>query len=271
MQRDRRGPGAGAADRFASGRVEAEEINPMNRHDVMIATVAFALTAGPPAWGARIAVGTATGHPGERVAVETYAYGGDVAYVRNTIRYDARTRVVARADRRPLCAELEEPPPGNGIHQVGFSFGPAGCLLGIDCDTVGAVYLTIFALDPVPDGFPLFSCTVQIAADARPGRYPLRCEYATAADLDGNEIPTTCDDGAIIVPCSGDCDQTGRVDIDDLVVMTNVALGERPLDDCSSGDIDGDGTIRIGELVRAVRYALDGCDSGLDQQGAAGQ
>jgi len=60
-------------------------------------------------------------------------------------------------------------------------------------------------------------------------------------------------------PCPGDCRQTGRVEIADLIAAIAVALGELPLSACAAADGDGDGRIVVAELVAALRSLLDGC------------
>jgi hypothetical protein len=62
-----------------------------------------------------------------------------------------------------------------------------------------------------------------------------------------------------LVVCAGDCDGSGRVTVDDLILAVNIALGQQLLGRCRSLDADHDGVIAINELIRAVAYALDGC------------
>jgi alpha-tubulin suppressor-like RCC1 family protein/pimeloyl-ACP methyl ester carboxylesterase len=59
--------------------------------------------------------------------------------------------------------------------------------------------------------------------------------------------------------CPGDCGGDGAVTIDELVTMVNIALGSRPVADCSAGDTSGDGEITIDEIIQAVNRALNGC------------
>ena len=60
-------------------------------------------------------------------------------------------------------------------------------------------------------------------------------------------------------PCVGDCDGSGGVTVNDLVVLVNIALGNTPVDACLAGDTNGDGTIEITEILVAVNHALLGC------------
>jgi hypothetical protein len=61
--------------------------------------------------------------------------------------------------------------------------------------------------------------------------------------------------------CVGDCDGTGEVTINGLVVGVNIALGNAAIVDCLSFDADGDGLVTINELIVGVNNALQGCPS----------
>jgi hypothetical protein len=58
--------------------------------------------------------------------------------------------------------------------------------------------------------------------------------------------------------CIGDCDGNGMVRIDELIRSVTIALGSS-IGQCAAIDVDLDGTARINELVAAVNAALDGC------------
>jgi hypothetical protein len=59
--------------------------------------------------------------------------------------------------------------------------------------------------------------------------------------------------------CSGDCDGDGFVRIDELVLGASITLGRASLLACASLDSDGDGHCSIDELIGAVHAALEGC------------
>ncbi len=65
--------------------------------------------------------------------------------------------------------------------------------------------------------------------------------------------------GRLSAQCSGDCDGDRNVAVGELIVGVNVALGQRPLDDCTAFDSNGNGRVDINELLAAVRVALDTC------------
>ncbi len=62
-----------------------------------------------------------------------------------------------------------------------------------------------------------------------------------------------------LAQCVGDCNGDGTVRINELIQGVNIALDEAQLDICPAFDSDGDGAVRIGELITAVNNALNGC------------
>jgi uncharacterized delta-60 repeat protein len=61
------------------------------------------------------------------------------------------------------------------------------------------------------------------------------------------------------VLCVGDCDRDGRVTVDDILTMVNIALGNTSVTDCLPGDANSDDTVTAEEILAAVNNALDGC------------
>jgi len=61
------------------------------------------------------------------------------------------------------------------------------------------------------------------------------------------------------VGCVGDCGRDGRMTVDEILTMVNVALGNTTLCACETGDANADGQITIDEILRAVNNALTGC------------
>jgi hypothetical protein len=59
--------------------------------------------------------------------------------------------------------------------------------------------------------------------------------------------------------CPGDCDFRAQVTIDEVVRGVNIALGSLEVSACAAMDANGDGVVRIDELIGAVNAALDGC------------
>jgi len=59
--------------------------------------------------------------------------------------------------------------------------------------------------------------------------------------------------------CTGDCDSSSAVTVNELVTLVNIALGNTPLSTCTAGDADGSGDITINEVIAATNNALNGC------------
>lgn len=59
--------------------------------------------------------------------------------------------------------------------------------------------------------------------------------------------------------CTGDCDSSGSVTVDELVQGVNIALGTLSLDVCPSFDSDHSETVTVDELITAVGKALNSC------------
>ena len=61
--------------------------------------------------------------------------------------------------------------------------------------------------------------------------------------------------------CVGDCDASGSVTVDELLIGLNVALGADGVDDCQAFEGRVDGAVTVDELVEGVQNALQGCPS----------
>lgn len=59
--------------------------------------------------------------------------------------------------------------------------------------------------------------------------------------------------------CVGDCDGDGTVQIHELVVGVNIALGVAAPAACPAFDADGDGVVRVNELLLGVTNGATGC------------
>lgn len=60
--------------------------------------------------------------------------------------------------------------------------------------------------------------------------------------------------------CVGDCDGSGDVTVDEILVMVNIGLEADAVGSCPAGDPDGSGTITVDEILAAVNNALEGCE-----------
>jgi parallel beta-helix repeat protein len=59
--------------------------------------------------------------------------------------------------------------------------------------------------------------------------------------------------------CPGDCGENGSVEINELIIGVNIALGSIAATQCASFDTDDSGEVEINELIAAVNAALNGC------------
>src|SRR5215475_3448314 len=62
--------------------------------------------------------------------------------------------------------------------------------------------------------------------------------------------------------CVGDCNGNGSVEINELIIGVNIALGNLPVSQCPSFDCDNTGTVPINCLIQGVNNALNGCPTG---------
>lgn len=73
----------------------------------------------------------------------------------------------------------------------------------------------------------------------------------------------TVDDGQLTVlagsACTGDCDASADVTVDEIITLVNIALGNQTLTNCTAGDANTDGQVTVDEIVAAVNNALNGC------------
>ena len=68
--------------------------------------------------------------------------------------------------------------------------------------------------------------------------------------------------------CTGDCDSSGQVTVNEILEMVNIALGLDAVPACRAGDANQDGMITVDEILKAVTLALTRCpltDSGAGE------
>jgi YVTN family beta-propeller protein len=84
--------------------------------------------------------------------------------------------------------------------------------------------------------------------------------HGVVATIPVGENPTSI---AIAAPvpsaCAGDCDDDGKVSVDELIRGVDMALGTLAVNACAAFDQERDGVVSIAELITAVSNALSGC------------
>jgi len=85
---------------------------------------------------------------------------------------------------------------------------------------------------------------------------------AAATDDDGFDQPfASIGTLAIGDVCSGDCDGDGAVRVNEVIAGVGIALGEVQFERCLAVDADRDELVHVSELITAVGHALDGCSA----------
>ena len=74
-----------------------------------------------------------------------------------------------------------------------------------------------------------------------------------------------------VVPCTGDCNDSATVTIDEIITMVDAALGSAPVSACTAGDADENGQITIDEIMTAMTKALSGCFTAPPEEPACPQ
>ena len=127
-----------------------------------------------------VAVGTVRGVPGSELDLEVRFRAGqeDVSGIQNDLRFDVQVAIASCRANADLDKGL------SGFRTFGTVL--RAVIIGID-----AV--------PLLDDVVLYTCRVEVAADASPGTYPLRISNLIGADPKGGRIQVTGADGAVVV------------------------------------------------------------------------
>ena len=155
---------------------------------VCVAAAGALLLSAARGYAVSFNVGSASGTAGTQVqfAVTLSTTNMEVAGTANDIMFDPATPVVD-CTVSPAFAGLS-----------GAILLPDNCTPGVDCQ--GARVLIIqFPPIPIADGAILYTCNVQISADAAAGNYPLTCLEPAAAAPGGKALPAQCVDGQVTV------------------------------------------------------------------------
>jgi hypothetical protein len=149
--------------------------------------------------------------------------------------------------------------PAKSCSATNFGFLPSGCSPGVNCEGVRYLELSVYSVNPIPDGGTLFTCTIDVAGGLAAGTYPIVCSDPATADAEGMRVPTTCRDGAVAVSCPGDCNGNGRASVQEVVLGFSILTGKATLERCRALDTNADDSVSVAEFVRGYRSLVDGC------------
>lgn len=141
-----------------------------------------------------VAIPTVSGEPGDSVemAVFLHTKGEDVAGIQIDVEADAPLSFPITEANAPDCWRNEELTKDYTVYSFPLRFEG-------QWNRMRSLVLSLTNVDPIPDGALLFTCRVQIAADADPGEYhlfPLRLAGSTRR---GEPIPADATGGTVIV------------------------------------------------------------------------
>ena len=140
---------------------------------------------------------------------------------------------------------------------VGGSNAGASCPLGNECAgggaclaSDGAPKLHVYHCAPPPTATATITPTDTVTPTAA-GTTPAGTATSSAS-------PPSATATSPPKACVGDCDGSGGVTIDELILGVDIALGSVAVTSCPAFD-PGDGAVHVTELVTAVGNALHGC------------
>jgi hypothetical protein len=116
---------------------------------------------------------------------------------------------------------------------------------------------TIYSGKGAPPADPVKASTTQTAVDITFGDENVG-SVATPTPTPSPSAPPVPTPTSTPVPCVGDCDGSGEVAIDEILVLVNIALGNADVPACPHGVPSGD-QVDVALILRAVNNALSGC------------
>ena len=292
--------GAGEAQRAGGGRLAIDCRDGGVQVDAVFSPIAFAVTIEPevaavgdpvritvtasgqgglPAYSLRgvspvlrvvSAPPPSSGPLGNAVVFETVAECPGVAWVSASVNFEARCGcstnpffcfTVAASRAYPVTVREAGGVVVSG-HVAEFPLGCQGAMRGVtvQLDPLGWTTRTDldggnYSFGPVPPG----DYTLSVSPPCNPfGCWSPQPILVGAEDL----VQTICPEMRPPDNCPGDCDGDGVVRVNELVAAVSIALGVDDLAACPVADGTHDGQVTIDDLIRAIAAALDGCAAG---------
>ena len=180
----------------------------------------------------------------------------------NVAASDGTLAVVPDQDEQLIGNELTHTMPQANVNMV------AGWDFTWTAPSAAGTY-TLFGagnsvnLNGLPTGDRASATTFMVMVDAdastpTPTATPLPATATPVVSQPPGDTPTVGTPGGL-PPCVGDCLGTGMVEVNELIIGVNIALGNQSVAACRAFDANGDGMVSINELIAAVNAALDGC------------
>jgi hypothetical protein len=112
----------------------------------------------------------------------------------------------------------------------------------------------------VPRGGPTLTATTTRTATVTPTATSTLAEEPTENTLPtATAAPTVEASPTATVFCPGDCNEDGRVGVNEILMGTRIALGLGEVSDCPAFDCHGSGIVTIDCLTRGIDAAINGC------------
>jgi len=154
-----------------------------------VVSVAAVLLGSTTAWGQGIQLSDVNAAAGETVTVTATLKtgGGQVAGTQNDFTFataeNRKVTVVRKANGRPDCTVNPEISKGSTT----FAFQPPSCTAET-CTAVRAIVFSSEDVEPIADNATLYTCKVQVAADATGGTYPLTISGTILSNPTGGRV-----------------------------------------------------------------------------------
>jgi hypothetical protein len=113
-----------------------------------------------------------------------------------------------------------------------------------------------------PSATATATATASVTGSRPPDNTPSATATATASVTGSRPPDATPSATPNVTPgaCVGDCNGNGTILVNEIVFGVNIVLGAGDLRDCASLDTDGDGEVKINNLIEAVGNLLNGCN-----------
>jgi len=205
----------------------------------------------PPAAGAALTVATDPAtpvKPGDvvNILINVNEAAKNVAGAQVVVNFGALGAVTAEAD-------------------VKYGVIPAGGFIAVNLGTPGEANIGVVATSGGNGPGTLLTIPIKVAADAKPGEYPINITLASLNDPTGTDIPVTVTGGKVVVAevapppavVPGDLTGDGKLTVDDVQAAILLAFQAQP-DPAKVKivDVNNDGKLSLADLRIMLRRAL---------------